>query len=84
MNHREIIKSMLYAALSGALGTIVAVKTNEHIEKFTKDCQGDKKKHKTCFLYLNPYIVNLALFVLTFITTFILYLVLFYIFGLKN
>ena len=84
MNHREIIKSMVFAAISGALGTVVAVRTNQHIEKFTKDCHEDKKKHWTCFLYLNPYIVNLALFVLTFITTFILYLILFYVFGLKT
>lgn len=84
MNHTEIIKSMVYAAVSGALGTVVAVRTNQHIEKFAKECREDKKKHKTCFLYLNPYIINLALFVLTFITTFILYLILFYIFGLKT
>ena len=51
MNHKEIIKSMVFAAISGALGTVVAVRTNQHIDKFANECHEDKKKHKTCFLY---------------------------------
>ena len=84
MDHKIIIKSFIFSSISAALGSVVAIRTSYHIDKFTKECQENKQKHKSCFLYLNPYITNLSLFVLTFITSFLLYMILFYIFGLKK
>lgn len=79
---KNIFNTILTASLVTTVGTVFAIKVNKHIDNWEKDCKVDNGKHIFCWAYLNEYGKNCVLIVLTFITTLVLGLILYYGFGI--
>lgn len=82
LNNKQIFNTILTGALVTTVGTVFAIKVNKHIDNWEQDCKVDNGKHIFCWAYLNEYSKNCVLIILTFFTTLLLGLILYYGFGI--
>ena len=79
----KLFYSIISNSMISAVGAVFAVFVNERITKFTEDCKKNNSIHFFCFAYLNEHLKLITFFILTTITTTILGLLLYFIFGKK-
>ena len=80
---KELIIHSLTMAFIYSLAAIITVKTNQFLTTKKDECTKDIKSHYYCNLFINPIIQNTFPFIVTFISTFILYIVVNALFKIK-
>ena len=80
---RELIIHAMTMAFIYSLAAIITVKTNDFLTIKKDECTKDIKSHYYCNLFINPIIQNTFPFIVTFISTFILYIVVNALFKIK-
>lgn len=64
-----------------AISALIAIKTNDSISKKSANCKRDKSKTLRCSFLTNENYSNFEIFLITFVSTFMSYLVLYIFFG---
>lgn len=82
--NNKIIKHFLSSSIIYAFAAIITVKINEHIDIQRKKCEKNSKAVRYCHMLTDPYLPNTILFISTFLSSFILYLILYYLFNIQN
>lgn len=80
---KELIIHALTMAFIYSLAAIITVKTDDFLTKKKDECIKDIKSHYYCNLFINPIVPNTLPFIITFISTFILYIVVNAFFKIK-
>lgn len=82
MNNNKILETIITSAIITTAGTVFGIKVNKHMNTFEEECKVNNSEHIFCWAYLNEYSKNIVLIILTFITTFLLGLILWKVFGI--
>lgn len=82
MTKSDVIALIVTSAAITTIGSVFAIKVNNHIEKWNEDCIKNDKSHVFCWAYKSEAGSNTILIILTFLTTIILGLMIYYFFDI--
>lgn len=78
----SVLNMIVTSAIVTTIGSVFAVGVNKHMTRWTEDCKKNNKAHFFCKTYLSETGQNIILIVLTFITTIIFGLLIYYFFNI--
>ena len=82
MKKSDVIALIVTSAWITTIGSVFAIKVNRHIEKYNEDCKENDKSHIFCWAYKSETGRNTILIILTFLTTILLGLIIYYFFDI--